>query len=82
MSVDILLSFAFHRTTDLGAVRAALGPDQRLMIDSGGFTAFSKGKEIRLSDYIAFLRHWEGAWDYAMSLDVIGNPQEIGRAHV
>ena len=75
MSVDILLSFAFHRTTDLGAVRAALGPDQRLMIDSGGFTAFSKGKEIRLSDYIAFLRHWEGAWDYAMSLDVIGNPQ-------
>lgn len=75
MAVDILMSYAFHKNADLGAVREALGPDQRLMIDSGAFTAFTSGKPIKLEEYAAYLKHWEGAWDYAMSLDVIGDPK-------
>lgn len=73
MAVDLLLSFAFHAKTDLAAVREALGPDQRLMIDSGAFTAHTTGKQVRLEDYAAYLQHWDGVWDYAMNLDVIGD---------
>jgi len=73
MAVDILLSYAFHSTTDLAAVKEALGPDQYLMIDSGAFTAHTIGKEILLPKYVNFLNKWKGTYDYAMSLDVIGD---------
>ena len=54
-------------------MREALGPDANIMIDSGAFTADSTGKPIKLPDYIAFLNHWKGTYNYAMSLDVIHN---------
>ena len=79
MAVDALFSYAFHRTTDLALCKKALGPDQFLMIDSGAFTVFTSGKEIKLADYIAYLKHWQGAYDYAISLDVIGNPKATAK---
>lgn len=73
MSVDLLFSFAFHKRIDLGAVREAVGNDANIMIDSGAFTAHSTGKPIKLTDYMAFLEHWKGVYNYAMSLDVVHN---------
>jgi hypothetical protein len=73
MSVDLLFSFAFHKRIDLAAVRDAVGNDANIMIDSGAFTAHSTGKPIKLADYMAFLEHWRGVYNYAMSLDVVHN---------
>lgn len=73
MSVDLLFSFAFHKRIDLAAVREAVGNDANIMIDSGAFTAHSTGKPIKLTDYMAFLEHWKGVYNYAMSLDVVHN---------
>lgn len=72
MAVNVLLSFAFHFGTDLGPVRRNLVCGN-MMIDSGAFTAWSKGKPIKLDAYAAFLEKWRGCWDHAITLDVIGD---------
>jgi hypothetical protein len=76
MAVNLLLSYAYHSKTDLAEVRKLIGPNQKLMIDSGAFTAYTLGKPIELSQYLNFLKKWEGVYDYAITLDVIGDPKE------
>lgn len=71
MAVNLLLSYAFHRRTDLAAVRSDLVCG-RLLIDSGAFSAGTR--PVRLDDYGAFLQRWSGCWDHAITLDVIGDP--------
>lgn len=82
MGVNLLLSYAFHGPshldTDLAAVRAELQCG-RLMVDSGAFTAHTRGRTIRLREYADWLTRWRGAWDYAMNLDVIGDPAASAR---
>lgn len=73
MSVNLLLSYAFHWRTDLALVRRNLVCGH-LMIDSGAFTAHSTGKVITLDAYAAYLERWRGCWDHAITLDVIGDP--------
>lgn len=70
----MLLSFAFAERDDLASYRAKM-PCGRIMIDSGAFTANSTGKPIRREDYAAFLQQWDGVWDHAVTLDVIGDPK-------
>lgn len=72
MILDTLWSFAYHRTTDLAAVRAAV--DGLIVVDSGAFTAFTTGRTITVEDYAAWLTGNAGAYDYAITLDVIGDP--------
>lgn len=72
MGVNILLSYAFHDRTDLARVRKDLVCG-RLMIDSGAFTAFTKGRKIPLDSYSNYLETWRGCWDHAITLDVIGD---------
>lgn len=79
MSVDLLFSFAFHKRLDFAEVRDAVGPDANIMIDSGAYTAHSTGKPIKLADYMAFLEHWRGTYNYAISLDVIHNTIQTAR---
>lgn len=73
MSVDLLLSYAYHAKTDFAKVREALGPKQHIMIDSGAFTAFTRGRPVDLEEYARYLKRWEGQYNYAMTLDVIGD---------
>jgi hypothetical protein len=73
VSVNVLLSFAFHRMTDLATVRRNLVCG-RLMIDSGAFTAHTKGTPVSLDAYAEFLEHWRDCWDHAVTLDVVGDP--------
>jgi hypothetical protein len=73
VAVNILLSYAYHYRTDLHEVRKKLICG-RLMIDSGAFTAHTSGAVIGLQDYGNYLLENRGAWDTAVTLDVIGDP--------
>lgn len=73
VAVNVLLSYAFHAKTDLGAVRRNLVCG-RLMIDSGAFSAHNSGTVIDRAEYAQFLRRWWGCWDHAITLDAIGDP--------
>lgn len=74
MAVNVLMSYALHPTTDLGQLRAEMGGCGRLLVDSGAFTAHTTGQAITLDAYAAYLERWRGAWDHAVTLDVIGDP--------
>lgn len=78
MAVNMLVSYAFFAKEDLGAFRRAM-PCGRLLLDSGAFTAASTGKPIRLAEYADFLATWRGAYDHAITLDVIGDPVASAR---
>jgi hypothetical protein len=72
VAVNLLLSYAFHAGTDLAKVRRDLVCGL-LLVDSGAFTAWSKGKHISLTEYAEYLEHWRPHWDHAVTLDVIGD---------
>lgn len=56
-----------------------LGDNFRFLLDSGAFTAYSSGKEIKLDDYCKFLDNLPfKPWNY-FALDVIGNPEATMR---
>ena len=73
--LDALVSYAYFKTKDLGAIRDAIGPDGLLVIDSGAFTVKNTGRPITVEEYAEFLHRWEGAYDWAFTLDVIGDAE-------
>ena len=51
-----------------------------LIIDSGAFTAYSLGKEIKLDEYMRFLRSIDSTWRWrAIQLDVMGDEKKTER---
>lgn len=46
---------------------------RELFLDSGAFTAFSKGAEIAIDQYAAFIHDTHNLWTVRSSLDAIGN---------
>ena len=48
--------------------------DISLFLDSGAFSAWSQGKEIKIEDYITFIRDHENLLGIYANLDVIGDP--------
>lgn len=74
MALNLLLSFAFYARDNLAQYRALM-PCGRIMVDSGAFTAYTKGKVIGLDAYADFLHTWAGSYDTAVTLDVIGDPK-------
>jgi hypothetical protein len=73
MTINLLLSYAFHPDTDLADVRTRLRCGE-LMIDSGAFTAHTLGRTVNLDAYAEYLTRWAGCWTHAITLDVIGDP--------
>lgn len=71
----ILLSFHYHRDTDLDALPAGVP----IFADSGAFSAATTGAVIDLADYMAWLRTWAHRITVASSLDVIGDPDATAR---
>ena len=70
-----LLSYA-----DIDAVKGAfqfwLNPElkeKRLFLDSGAYSAFTRGVEIDLDAYIEFVKKWENEIEVYAGLDVIGD---------
>jgi len=78
-TLDILLSYAFHKDRNLVEIKATMPAGSLLMVDSGAYTAWTTGKELSLSEYADYLHTNAGAWDYAISLDKIGDWQESRR---
>lgn len=78
MSLNLLLSYAFHEKSDLRRIRNLM-PCGRLMVDSGAFTAHTKGRTVDIQAYAEFLETWRGCWDHAITLDVIGDPEVTRR---
>ena len=78
LTANVLLSYAYHQKTDLADVHRKLRCGQT-MIDSGAFTAHTLGKQISLKEYAEYLQHWQGYWDHAITLDVIGDMQGTAR---
>lgn len=63
-----LISYAYIKPDD------RLPADFDLLIDSGAYTAHTKGKEVDLGSYMQFLADRAGQYRAAFSLDVIGDP--------
>lgn len=79
--VPLLISYAYFKdrlfSNDRRIIEGVRRGRIKLMIDSGAFTAYTKGKEVRLDEYLAFiqkLRDENIPFTYAQ-LDAIGDPQ-------
>lgn len=91
-----LFSFYYHgfdsklyeldETTGLStAIADALSFGWELFLDSGAFTAFTKGAEIGVDDYAAYIRKTQNTWTTCSSLDAIGrgdtdSPEQLASA--
>jgi hypothetical protein len=51
-------------------------------LDSGAYSAFTQGKEIRIDDYAAFIHEVQGQVSVAASLDVIGDAEASFTAYL
>jgi hypothetical protein len=73
----ILASFHYFRRVDLSSLITA--GDVDLFADSGAFSAFTSGAEVKLADYVAWLREHADVVNFAAALDVIGDPHATRR---
>lgn len=79
-----LVSFALYERVDMGKLAHDITEDGRppsLVADSGAFTAFTQGLEVTPRLYAAWLSRWMHLFDYAITLDVIGNAEASWRSH-
>lgn len=79
MTFRFLMSFHYGRTTDLQRIVDAYGGPTEMFADSGAFSAATLGAEIKLADYAAWLKDWQGVVTTAATLDVIGDPDATQR---
>lgn len=74
-SLNILVSYAYY-SSQMNEIFAGSNFDYRLVIDSGAFTVWKKGKKIKVEDYCNFIESLPvQPWRY-FNLDVIGDPQK------
>jgi hypothetical protein len=71
----VLVSYHYHRDTDLAQLVDDLGGDVDLFADSGAYSAATTGATIKLTDYAAWLKQWAPLWSVQSNLDVIGDHQ-------
>lgn len=71
--LNILVAYPYLTSAIVDRLRD-VGPDLRLVVDSGAFTAWKAGKPINLDDYCRFLDGLQiKPWRY-FTLDVVGDP--------
>lgn len=74
MSIRVLVSYHFHRDTDLDQFVEQLGGDVDLFADSGAYSAYSTGAVIDREKYATWLSRWDHLLSVKSNLDVIGDP--------
>jgi hypothetical protein len=79
MRVRLLVSYHYHRNSDLAELVDTLGGDVDLFADSGAYSAATTGATIRLADYSAWLDDWRPLWTVRAGLDVIGDHEATAR---
>jgi hypothetical protein len=75
MSVGLLASFWYYRKFDLGAITRSCP----LILDSGAFTAHTQGGKIDLYEYADWLDSAPRPYDFAFTLDVLGDERQSFR---
>lgn len=73
MTLRLLVSYHYHRDTDLARLVSDLGSAVDLFADSGAFSAATLGATIKLADYAEWLRQWTPLFTVQSNLDVIGD---------
>lgn len=78
--LNILVSYAYWQDRIIANLEESV--DVKLFIDSGAFTAWKQGKEIKLNDYCAFLKDIPvKPWNYFV-LDVVGDSEKTMRNYL
>jgi hypothetical protein len=72
--IRILVSYHFHRDTDLDELTRKFGGNVDLFADSGAYSAFSTGAVIDRAAYSEWLHRWDHLLHVKSNLDVIGDP--------
>lgn len=77
--LGVLVSYAFLKN-DLSMLDHLLSiPFVDVLVDSGAYSAYSRGEEIDIEEYVTFLREYEDRlWRY-IALDVIGDRKQSWR---
>lgn len=72
-----LFSYWYHKNCrEGGVIGGQLKHGTKLFLDSGAFTAFTKGVSIDNAEFIDFYKGWpKGTWDLVAAVDVIGNAE-------
>ncbi len=77
--LGFLFSFFYFRDTDMRTFIDALSYQPKVFVDSGGFTAFTKGATIDIDEYARWIHRNNDVIDVYVNLDEIGNPKETLR---
>jgi hypothetical protein len=64
-----------YRKDKTAMEQVARARDIKVFLDSGAFSAFSQGAEIKIDDYITFIKEHKPYLEVYANLDVIGDPE-------
>lgn len=68
--LGVLASFWYYSTFDM----TSISKDCPLILDSGAFSAYSSGGAVSLVDYARWVEGMSRPYDFAFTLDVLGDP--------
>jgi len=71
----ILISYFYIRTRPLSQLVEKLGYQPEIMLDSGAYSAFTKGKNISPLDYVTYIKGNAEYISHYIALDVIGDAE-------
>lgn len=75
--LNILIAYPYFSKSVEAELKNLDRSDYRLIVDSGAFTAWNSGKEIKLDEYCSFLKTIEYLKpDLIVQLDVFGDPEQ------
>lgn len=69
----LLCSYWYFKNKPLSAFCEELGYTPQILLDSGAYSAYTKGKNVNLMDYLAYIQSNLDYLHQYVSLDVIGN---------
>jgi hypothetical protein len=70
-----LLSYHYFKKMDLDELVAGMNQKPMLFSDSGAYSAWTQGAEIKVKDYAAWVKRWSHLLDVYVNLDVVRDPQ-------
>lgn len=70
----LLCSYWYFKNKPLSKFCEELGYQPEILLDSGAYSAFTKGKHVNVLDYIEYIRANRAYITNYISLDVIGDP--------
>jgi hypothetical protein len=66
-----LLSYHYFKKMDLDELVAGMGTKPMLFADSGAYSAWTQGAEVKVKEYAQWLKRWEHLLSVYVNLDVI-----------